>query len=225
MTAWVERTRTFPILLLLGGLMMACGWPATSQADPAASERFEAATRELDDPAPAPRAWWWRDGASRLQQLLRNAKSQRARTNDPEWLRYREGRELAEARLSAHQGDLCLVLQENRADGMDLLTARYTLHDAGRLRTYAGAGMNRAEYYHSDPDEPGPVRLSKRNRSTSMGATAELGAEFEYSRSVRLGADLRWADLDGRAVALRGELGPVTADRVLFEVSVGYRFR
>ncbi|HET9693896.1 MAG TPA: hypothetical protein VFP48_05900, partial [Steroidobacteraceae bacterium] len=69
------------------------------------------------------------------------------------------------------------------------------------------------------------TRFSKRNRSTSMGMAAELGAELQFSERVRVNADLRWADLDGRARALRAEQGPVAADALMLGVSVGYRFR
>ena len=127
--------------------------------------------------------------------------------------------------MSATDGDVCLVLQQDRADGTDLLTARYTLHEGGMLRTYAGAGLNRARYFHDVPGEPGPTRLSRRNSNMSMGAAAELGAELQFSERVRLNADLRWADLDGRARALSSELGPVAADSVMLGVTVGYRFR
>lgn len=212
--------------LLLCGLVLACAIPLQARADSALDQHGSDAPqgRELDTPPPAPKAWWWRDGAGRLQNLLREAK-RRTRSSDPDWLRYRSGADLVEARMSAADGDVCLVLQEDRADGTDLLTARYTLHDLGALRTYAGAGINRAQYYHDDPDHPGPTRFSRRNRNTSVGAAAELGAELQLSERVRVNADLRWADLDGRARALRTEQGLVAADPLMIGVSVGYRFR
>ncbi|HET9695135.1 MAG TPA: OmpW family outer membrane protein, partial [Steroidobacteraceae bacterium] len=201
MAASVELTTWRPMLLLCG-LAIACALPATARGDASLDAQLDGAARRLDTPPPAPRAWWWRDGADRLHKLVRDVKRRSHRT-DPDWLRYRSGSELVEARMSATNGDLCLVLQEDRPDGTDLLTARYTLQDRGVLRTYAGAGLNRAQYFHDDPDEPGPTRFSKRNRSTSMGMAAELGAELQFSERVRVNADLRWADLDGRARALR----------------------
>ncbi|HET7203759.1 MAG TPA: OmpW family outer membrane protein [Steroidobacteraceae bacterium] len=211
-------------ILLLGSLAIACAFlPATARAD-APLDHPQTAARESDSPPAAPRAWWWRDGAARLQKLMRDPK-RRTRADDPDWLRYRAGSDLVDGRMSATDGDVCLVLQENRPDGTDLLTARYTLHEGGALRTYAGAGLNRAKYFHDDRDEPGPTRFSRRNRSTSMGAAAELGAELQFSERVRVNADLRWADLDGSARALSSELGPVAADSLMLGVSVGYRFR
>jgi hypothetical protein len=215
-------------IVLLGGLAIACALQTTATRADApldAVDALQTATRHADSPAPAaPRAWWWRDGAARLQKLLRDPK-RRSRADDPDWLRYRTGSDLVDARMSAADGDVCLVLQQDRPDGTDLLTARYTLHDGGALRAYAGAGLNRAQYFHDDPDEPGPTKFSGRNRNTSMGAAAELGAELQLSERVRINADLRWADLDGRARALRAEHGPVGADPLMLGVSVGYRFR
>lgn len=212
-------------IVLLGSLAIACAFsPTRARADTPVDHPAAAALRQSDTPPNAPRAWWWRDGAARLHKLLRDPK-RRTRADDPDWLRYRSGSDLVDRRMSATDGDVCLVLQEDRPDGTDLLTARYTLHEGGVLRTYAGAGLNRARYFHDDPDEPGPTRLSRRNRSTSMGVAAELGAELQFSQRVRVNADLRWADLDGRARALHSELGPVAADSLMLGVSVGYRFR
>ena len=127
--------------------------------------------------------------------------------------------------MAADDGAVCLVLQDDRPDGTDLLTARYTLHDHGALKAYAGAGLNRAQYFHDDPSDPGPTWFNKRNRRTSMGPAAELGAELQVSARVRLNADVRWIDLDARAEALRTDHGPVSAEPVMFGLSIGYRFR
>jgi hypothetical protein len=216
--------RALRSILLLGSLAIACASPVATASEDATADHPASATRSPDSPPTAPRAWWWRDGAARLHKLLRDPK-RRSRADDPDWLRYRSGTDLVEARLSATDGDVCLVLQQDRPDGTDLLTARYTLHEGGVLRTYAGAGLNRARYFHGDPDEPGPTRLSRRNSNTSLGVAAEVGAELQLSERVRVNADLRWAELDGSARALSSELGPVAADSLMLGVSVGYRFR
>lgn len=142
---------------------------------------------------------------------------------EPEWLRrLQNDRPTATA---ADDGDVCLTLQDDRPDGFDLLTARYTLHETGALKTYAGAGLNRAQYFHDDPGDPGPTWFNKRNRRTSLGAAAEIGAEMQVSSRMRLNADLRWIDLDSRAEALRTDHGPVVADPLMLGLAVGYRFR
>jgi outer membrane protein W len=67
--------------------------------------------------------------------------------------------------------------------------------------------------------------MSRRNRRSSIGAAAELGAELRVSEHLALNADLRWFDLDDRANALRSDAGPVGADPVMLGLTVGYRFR
>ena len=121
--------------------------------------------------------------------------------------------------------EVCVTLQDDRPDGFELLTARYTLHEAGVLRTYAGAGLNRAQYFQDDPEDPGPTWFNKRNRRTSLGAAAEIGAEVQVSSRMRVNADLRWIDLDSRAEALRTDHGPVVAEPLMLGVAIGYRFR
>ena len=98
------------------------------------------------------------------------------------------------------------------------------LDDRGALQMYAGAGLNRAEYFVVGPD-PAPALTTRGNRRSSVGAAAEIGAELAVSERVVFGADLRWVDLDGRANALRSDYGPVSADPLLLGISLGYRFR
>ncbi len=144
----------------------------------------------------------------------------------PDWLHHRTGGRLVDGTAPPAGSDLCVVLQEDRPDGTELVTARYTMRDQGALRTYVGAGVNRAQYFHdAGDDDPGPTLFNRRNRHTSFGVAAELGAELHVTRRVLLSADLRWADLDARAEALRAEHGPVAADSLLLGLVVGYRFR
>ena len=71
-----------------------------------------------------------------------------------------------------------LVMQQDRRDGADLLTLRYPLAARGALRTYAGAGLNRAAYFADDAGAPSRM-LTRRNRHRSLGAAAEVGAELQ----------------------------------------------
>lgn len=116
-----------------------------------------------------------------------------------------------------------LVVQQDRRDGTDLLTLRYPLAELGAVRAYAGAGLNQAVYFDEAID--GPALLTRRQRQRSLGAAAELGAEFRVSRQFMVNAELRWADLDTDEVLLRSEDGLVGADPVSLGVSVGWRFR
>jgi hypothetical protein len=194
-------------ILLSCGLATGCAPGTATRADAPGDWSVSPVTTAT---VPAPRAPW----------ALHPSKPRRG---EPDWLRRLEDHRPTPT--TADDGDVCLTLQEDRPDGYDLLTARYTLHDTGVLRTYAGAGLNRARYYHDDPGDPGPTWFNKRNRRTSLGAAAEFGAEVQVSPRMRINADLRWIDLDSRAEALLTEHGPVVADPLMLGVAVGYRFR
>ena len=147
----------------------------------------------------------------------------RLRDDLPEWLHHeRKGRARQEAERDP--GAAYVVLQDDRADGMDLLTLRYALVRQGALQAYAGAGLNHAQFY-VDEAAAGPSMLTRRNRHAAVGPAAELGAELAMNARVSVSADVRWCDLDERANLLRASYGPVAADPVTLGVTVGYRFR
>lgn len=148
----------------------------------------------------------------------------RARLTDdmPDWLQHLSRRTPAPSRAAA--GTTYVVLQDDRADGKDLVTLRYQLAEQGSLRAYAGAGLNHTRYFVDDP-AAGPSLLTRRIRQSDLGATAELGAEIALSEQVHLNADLRWVDLDDQAGLLHTAFGPVAADPVTLGISLGFRFR
>lgn len=157
---------------------------------------------------------------SRLQELLARTLEV-VRRDRPDWLLER-GRDAPDP--ASIPDDLAqLVVQQDRPDGAELLTLRYPLLSRGRLRTYAGAGLNRAVYFADDGGAP--VMLTRRNREQSLGAAAELGAELQLGGRVMLSADLRWADLHDDAILLRSGEGIVGADPVSLGLALGWRFR
>lgn len=159
-------------------------------------------------------------GQSRLQELLARTLAV-VRRDRPSWLLERT-RDPADPALIPD--DLAqLVLQQERPDGAELLTLRYPLLAHGRLRTYAGAGLNRAVYFADDGGAP--VMLTRGNRERSLGAAAELGAELQLGSRGMLSADLRWADLHDDAILLRSGDGIVGADAVSLGLALGWRFR
>lgn len=164
---------------------------------------------------------WWRDGVAVLATLWDDARTRLA-DDAPDWLQHLSQRKPAAASPAA--GAAYVVLQDDRADGMDVVTLRYRLAGEGALRAYAGAGLNHSRYFVDDP-AAGPSLLTRHNRRSDLGATAELGAELALSDQVHLNADLRWADLDERADLLHTAYGPVVADPVTLGISLGYRFR
>ena len=189
-------------------------------ADPQTSvARSDAAPPALP---PVAEVAWWREGVGLLGSLWDDARGH-LRDDTPDWLHHkREGRALQQPERDA--GAAYVVLQEDRPDGMDLVTLRYALVQQGALRTYAGAGLNHSQFY-VDEAAAGPSMLTRRNRHAAIGPAAELGAELALNARVSVNADVRWCDLDERADLLRGSYGPVAADPVTLGVTVGYRFR
>jgi opacity protein-like surface antigen len=213
-----------PLLVLRSAapaVLLALGWVTA-----AAAELESNVTRADTQPrasVPAAEPAWWREGVGLLGSLWDDARL-RLRDDVPDWLHHQSRQDRAATANSREAGAAYVVLQEDRADGTDLVTLRYALVQQGALRAYAGAGLNRAQYY-VDEDTAGPSLLTRRNRHAAVGPAAELGAELAVNERVSVNADVRWADFDQRADLLRGSFGPVAADPVMVGVSVGYRFR
>jgi hypothetical protein len=160
-------------------------------------------------------------GPSRLYELLAR-QLDIVRGKAPAWIRELSSDRI-DPRAAAGNDAVQLVIQQDRPDGTDLLTVRYPLAGSGAVRAYAGAGLNRAVYFDEDPGTAEP--LSGRSRNRSVGAAAELGAEYRASERLLVSADLRWAELDSDAVRLAGNDGIVVADELSVGVSLGWRFR
>lgn len=157
---------------------------------------------------------------ARIQEFLKHQFSA-VRRKRPDWI-VEQSHDTVDPQTRPGEDSAQLVLQQDRRDGADLLTLRYPLAEHGSLRTYAGAGLNQAVYFEDGGE---PAIMSRRNRARSLGAAAELGAEFRLSERLLLQADVRWADLDEQAALLRSEHGLVGADAVSLGVSIGWHFR
>lgn len=169
-------------------------------------------------PAPADAAQV--SGVVRIQEFLKHQFSAVQRKH-PDWI-VEQSHDAVDPQTRPGEDAAQLVLQQDRRDGADLLTLRYPLAEHGALRTYAGAGLNQAVYFEDGVE---PAIMSRRNRARSLGAAAELGAEFRLNERLLLQADVRWADLDEQAALLRSEDGLVGADAVSLGVSIGWHFR
>jgi len=163
----------------------------------------------------------WQAGQSRLHELLARTLTF-VRRDQPQWV-VEQSQAAIDPDTPAADTVAQLVVQQDRRDGAELLTVRYPLAVRGALRTYAGAGLNRAVYFGDGDGEP--MMLTRRNRQSSLGAAAEVGAELQVNRQLMVSADLRWADLREDAVLLRADDGYVGADPLAVGVSVGWRFR
>jgi hypothetical protein len=220
----LQRSSAFRALAV--SLFVAGSLPTLAARADTAADTKPAFTTALDPAAsgsapPSDDTAWWRDGVAVFATLWDDARARLA-DDAPDWLQHLSRRKPAPASPAARAA--YVVLQDDRADGMDVVTLRYRLAGEGALRAYAGAGLNHSRYFVDDP-AAGPSLLTRRNRRSDLGATAELGAELALSEQVHLNADLRWADLDERADLLHTAYGPVVADPVTLGISLGYRFR
>lgn len=166
----------------------------------------------------------WQQGGMKLHELrdFLGRQIKMSEGDDPEWVlevSQKEFDPLTQPRSDAAQ----LVVQQDRRDGTDLLTLRYPLAQRGGMLAYAGAGLNQTIYFSEAND--GPSLLTRGDRQRSVGAAAEVGAEFRVSQKLMVNAELRWADLDTDALVLRGDDGFVGTDPLSLGVSVGWRFR
>ena len=114
-----------------------------------------------------------------------------------------------------------VVLQRDRPDGAELLTLRVPLATFDTVLAYAGAGVNRTTYF----DQPDLLVADSGGRHRSIGAAAELGAEWRVGENLAMSADLRWIDLASNADFIRNDDSLVAADSVALGFSLGWRFR
>jgi hypothetical protein len=193
--------------------VLVCGLVGCMAPTLACAEGSERPLREL-----------WQQGGVKLHELrdFLGRQLKMIDRDEPEWVLELSQEEIDPGTQPG--ADVAqLVVQQDRRDGTDLLTLRYPLAQRGGVRAYAGAGLNQAVYFAESSD--GPTLLTRRERHRSVGAAAEVGAEFRVSQQLMVNAELRWADLDTDAVLLRSQAGFVGADPLSVGVSVGWRFR
>jgi len=140
---------------------------------------------------------------------------------DPDWLR-RPSRSPMDAGAQSADEPL-LVLQSERLDGAELLTLRVPIAEFSSVLAYAGAGLNRTVYFSETND--GQTFTTGHGRHRSLGAAAELGAQWRVTERIAMSADLRWIDLAADAGLLRSGESLVAADPLSLGVSLGWRFR
>jgi hypothetical protein len=166
----------------------------------------------------------WQQGEVKLHELREflGRHLTMTRRDEPDWI-VELSPETIDPALHPGAKAAQLVVQQDRRDGTDLLTLRYPLAERGAVRAYAGAGLNQAGYLAEASD--GPTLLTRHDRHRSLGAAAEVGAEFRVGQQLMVNAELRWAELDTDATLLRSAEGLVGVDPVSVGVSVGWRFR
>jgi hypothetical protein len=216
-------TTLLRLQLAFVAVAIACAGPRACHADATHTAKQPATAVVLEHAATA-RSEAPPVAISRLSALW-NEAWRKLRPERPDWLSMRSGTDPLAADMAAPRSFAQLLLQDERPDGIEWLTVRYNLHRATRVNAYAGAGLSRTEYFFDDAEDSRPAMFIRRNRRGSLGAAAELGAEFRLSERMQVNADLRWIELDDAAQALRGEHGPVSAAPWVLGLAFGYRFR
>lgn len=140
---------------------------------------------------------------------------------DPQWLSRPSSFPADGGAMAPDQ--VLLVAQRARKDGAEMLTLRFPVAEFGPVLTYAGAGLNRTVYFAET--DFGETFTTGHGRHRSLGAAAELGAEWRMSEHFAMSADLRWIDLASDAGLLRSGQSLVAADPLALAVSLGWRFR
>jgi hypothetical protein len=144
-----------------------------------------------------------------------------AEDSGPDWLLKQPRSPLDAGMQSA--GEPLLVLQRERTDGAELLTVRVPIAEFKSILAYAGAGLNRTVYFAET--STGETFTTGHGRHRSLGAAAELGAEWRVTERFAMAADLRWIDIASDASLLRSGQSLVAADPLSLGVSLGWRFR
>lgn len=140
---------------------------------------------------------------------------------DPQWLSRPSSSPVDSPPQRSDQ--VLLVAQRERNDGAEMLTLRFPVAELGPVLAYAGAGLNRTVYFAET--EFGETFTTGHGRNRSLGAAAELGAEWHVTDRLAMSADLRWIDLASDAGLLRSGQSLVAADPLALGVSLGWRFR
>lgn len=96
------------------------------------------------------------------------------------------------------------------------VSLQYHFNPAGRIRPYAGLGLNYTYLFDEEP-----AALSVEN---SFGAAAQLGLDIGLNDRWFLNLSARYIDIDGDARLGAASIGTVEVDPFVYGIHVGYRF-
>jgi outer membrane protein len=102
------------------------------------------------------------------------------------------------------------------------LSVQYHFNPNGRVRPYAGAGLNYTIF--SDERTYGALQGAKLELDPSFGPAVQLGIDVDVIPGWFLSVDARWFDIDTDAKLNGADLGTVEIDPYAFGLSIGHRF-
>jgi outer membrane protein len=97
------------------------------------------------------------------------------------------------------------------------------LPSGAMFRPYVGAGVNYTLIF--DEKTRGALAGTNLSLDNSVGATAQLGADFVLNDKWAINIEARWIDIDTDAKLDGAALGTVEVDPLVFGVTVAYKFK
>jgi outer membrane protein len=95
------------------------------------------------------------------------------------------------------------------------VSLQYHFNPEGRLRPYAGLGLN---YTFLRDEAPDPLRVAD-----SFGPAAQLGFDVQINKRLFLNVSARYIDIDGDARLGATDLGAVEVDPFIYGMHFGYK--
>jgi outer membrane protein len=108
------------------------------------------------------------------------------------------------------------------------LTLQYHFNPNGRMRPYAGIGVNHTHFYNEDVEGPLEASGSRIKLDSSWGIAAQLGADYVVYKNWFINADLKYISIDSTARFSNTTAGSakvdVDIDPIVLSVGFGHRF-
>lgn len=109
------------------------------------------------------------------------------------------------------------------------LTLQYHLNPAGRIRPYAGVGVNWTIFYAEDARSSlvGAIGPTAIDLDDSVGVAFQVGVDYDINERFFLNADVKYIDIDTTATLNTGGVintVDVNLDPIVAGVGVGMRF-
>lgn len=97
------------------------------------------------------------------------------------------------------------------------ITLQYHFNPKGKIRSYAGIGVNYTQFYHEDVEGPLDIAGSSVRLDSSWGLAAQLGVDYMLKNNWFLNADVKYIKIDTTA---KFSNTPTSTDHVEVDVDI-----
>ena len=104
------------------------------------------------------------------------------------------------------------------------LTLQYHFNPNGKIRPYAGIGVNYTKFYDEKVKGPLDISGSDIHLDSSWGLAAQLGVDFMLDNSWFINADIKYIQIDSTASFSNTAFGDVEVDVDIDPIVVGLGF-